>query len=121
VLATQPFVGNSEFNPRYLEVVKAHEAMANYIAANDPTATVLTLWPHTSELNEPLFGYVDHPIATKNFSKPADLDGSDLIIVSSQSSDPQELRSLAEHNDWPVVHMVRKGNVEMVLYAREGR
>jgi 4-amino-4-deoxy-L-arabinose transferase-like glycosyltransferase len=121
VLATQPFVGNSEFNPRYLDAVKAHEAMANYIAANDPTATVLTLFPHVSELNAPLLGYVDHPIATKNFTKPADLDGSDLIIVSSQSSDPQKLKSLAQYNKWPVVHTVREGKVEMVLYAREGR
>src|SRR5262249_3024966 len=118
VLATQPFVGNSEVNLRYLDAVEAHKAMADYIAAHNPRATVLTQWPHTAELDEALLGYVARPILTKVSAKPADLDASDLVVVSSLATHSNELRSLAERHDWPVAHTVRRGDVEVVLYAR---
>jgi hypothetical protein len=118
VLATQPFVGNSEVNLRYLDAVEAHQSMADYIAAHNPRATVLTQWPHTEELREPLLGYVDRPIAAKIPSKAADLRDSDLLVVSRLATDSNELQSLAERHDWPVVHTVRRGDVEVVLYAR---
>jgi 4-amino-4-deoxy-L-arabinose transferase-like glycosyltransferase len=120
VLLIQPFTGNGEVNLRYLDVVAAHETMANHIAARDPSPTVLTQWPHTDELAKPVLGYIDRRIRTKSYSRTRDVDGSDLIVVSNPPEAMEELKSLARRSSWPLVHTVRKGDITVELYERPG-
>ena len=120
VLTVQPFTGNSEMNLRYLDTVNADQAMARYVAAQHPGATVLTDWPRTVEFGSPLLGYVERPISTKGLANTRNIDDADLIVVSSVGAKHKELTALAENRDWPVAHTVRKGDVEVVLYARPG-
>lgn len=119
-LSVQPFWGNAEFNMRYLDVVHAHEDMVRYIEANAPNALVVTAWPHTHELEQPVLGYVDRPLRTTNYTTPSDVDGADFILVSSPPTENPELQAIADDGGWHVVRTVERRSITVTLYKRSG-
>lgn len=118
-LTAQPFGGNGEFNMRYLDVVRMHEALIGHLVSEVPDARILTSWPHTSQLTSPVLGYVPRPMKAKDFSAEADLGESDLILVSSPApGEMDELRELAERNDWRLLRRLQRDAIWMELYGR---
>jgi 4-amino-4-deoxy-L-arabinose transferase-like glycosyltransferase len=116
-LATQPFIGNGETGPRYLDVVSAHQAMADDIAARDPTGPVLTQWPFSLALSRPVLGYVDQPVRAIEYTRSSDLRRADLAVVTN-AAEQAELRALLAREGWPAVQRVQHGDVVMVLHER---
>ena len=57
-LSGSGFHGNSEWNMKYLDVVKMHKTMCEYIENEFPNARVLTVFPHVEQLRRPYLGYV---------------------------------------------------------------
>jgi hypothetical protein len=95
-----------------------NKAAVDRIANEFPEPRVLTTWPHTREMAQPLQGYVKKPIATKRFKSVADLAESNLILVSQPSSDDAVgLRELARSSAWRLVMRWEQDGAWTELYA----
>lgn len=114
-LIVQPLTGNAEQTLRYLDIIAMNKAAAYRVAGEFPEARVLTTWPHTEELSNPLQGYVRRPIAVREFMNARDLPGSDLILVSQLADGG--LRDIARSNAWRVIMRREKESAWTELYA----
>jgi hypothetical protein len=66
-----PYAFAPEDNLTYRDMIVLHQRAVAFIAQRWPHATVLTVWPATSELERPELGYIKQPIkafAIQNFS-----------------------------------------------------
>jgi hypothetical protein len=114
-LLTQPFIGNSEFNLRYLDAVAVHKEMARYIERNH-ASEVLTGFPHLGELRMPLFGYVDRRLPASPFHLDAPRrDG--LILVSTLFGGSMTLEEMSRDEHLQLIKRVQKGAVTAALYG----
>jgi 4-amino-4-deoxy-L-arabinose transferase-like glycosyltransferase len=130
-LKTQPFVGNAEFNTRYLDVVDIHKQMANFIASEFPHARILTAWPHHFQLRERRLGYVSKELTVSVFDKASlqaspelhepDLASADLVLVSPVPKSPamEILREHAVKQEWRLIKRFEKPPVVTELYGRK--
>ena len=67
-----PYVFAPEDNLAYRDYVVLHEHAADFLAAHNPRARVLTAWPASDELRRPWLGYAQQPINAvqiENFSR----------------------------------------------------
>jgi 4-amino-4-deoxy-L-arabinose transferase-like glycosyltransferase len=118
-LMSQPLIMNGETTLGYLDIVAMHKAAIDRLARERPDARVLTTWPHTDELKQPLFGYVHQPIDSKPLRAESDLREADLILVSQPASGPEvTLRELARRGAWRLIMRQEKGRAWIELYAR---
>jgi len=127
-LFTQPFIGNAEFSPRYLDAVRANQEMAKFIEGAFPHAQILTLWPHNTELNLPAMGYVktklNVPWVSMNEAAvswdPRQIEHTDLmyVTVTPPSLSMAELTKIAPESRWKLIHTVVHGPVRNELYQR---
>jgi hypothetical protein len=119
-LATQPFAGSAEFNLRYLDVVRLHKEMCEFIASEFPDARILTAFPHTVELQNPHLGYVKESLSVIPVHAKQDRWKADLILVSPVpvTSRMKELRTYAMKNDWQLIRRLDKEPVVTELYGR---
>jgi hypothetical protein len=128
-LLLTPFASNGEVDLHYLDVVRAHRAIASTIASAYGGARVLTAWPHTSELTQPHLGWVAAPLPV--VSLPPRLAAAqrgaviaslapDLILVSPfpPTDGMSELRDYAIGHGWTMVRREAVGPVVSELYAR---
>ena len=127
-LVTQPFSGNGEFNLKYLDVVRVHKEMCQYIASEFPQSRIATDWPHIVQLLHPHLGYVQKPLRAISIpakdlrlleEKPL-LGGVDLILVSTTppSTQVQELRTYALKHNWRLIKRSADEPVVTELYGR---
>ena len=130
-LATQPFTGNNaELNLRYLDVVRVHREMCEFIASEFFHSRTLTAWPHDRQLQQPHLGYVKKPLrvvslpgkdlsATSLADQPI-LREVDLILVSTTpvTFGMEELRTYALKNDWRLIRRLADEPIASELYAR---
>jgi hypothetical protein len=121
-LATQPFRGNAEFNPRYLDVVRVHKEMCDFIMSELPTARILTSWPHTAQLQSPHLGYVTSALSVASLRDAPNAPASDLLLVSLVPTAPgmQELSAYAAENNWRLIRRLERPPVVTELYERAG-
>lgn len=73
LFAGPPYPYPPEDNLAYRDYILVHKRAADYLAAHDPHARVLTAWPASDELTKPYLGYVQQPIAVvrvDDFSAP---------------------------------------------------
>lgn len=118
-LAAQPLDGNAEYNMKYIDVVEMHKAMIDHIASEFPEARTLTVWPHTAEMRHPLLGYVRKPMNARGFGRRADLEKSDLILVSAfAEGEVGKLGELAQRSGWRPIKRLKKGAIVTELYGR---
>jgi hypothetical protein len=80
-LATDP-PGTHEWNLRYLDVVRNHQAIYAVLVNRVPAARVVTHWPHTVQLGEPRFGYVAAPLEDVDFSKAGPPASCERVLVT---------------------------------------
>jgi hypothetical protein len=116
--ASQPFMGNSEFNLRYLDAVAVHQEMARYIEASHPSDKVWTEFPHTVELRRPLMGYVGRPLSVARLRPGSDEIGpSDLILVSTLSGGPKMIERFAGDERFRLIKRIQRDRVTAALYG----
>ncbi|QNI30398.1 glycosyltransferase family 39 protein [Alloacidobacterium dinghuense] len=104
-----PYRFAPEDNLAYRDVILLHQAAIRQIEAHYPTATVLSAWPATDELNKPELGYVEEPMqaaSIDNFSLPqieraAQLSETYTVgLIFSTKYDPPNLPfSLGRRNE----------------------
>jgi 4-amino-4-deoxy-L-arabinose transferase-like glycosyltransferase len=102
-----PYAFAPEDNLTYRDFVVLHQRAVALIAQNWPQATVLTVWPATSELERPELGYTKFPIkafAIQNFSideiQKAAADPSDYdtaLLFSTKWAPPGGVLDLTGH------------------------
>jgi 4-amino-4-deoxy-L-arabinose transferase-like glycosyltransferase len=102
-----PYAFAPEDNLTYRDFVVLHQRAVALIAQNWPQATVLTVWPATSELERPELGYTKFPIkafAIQNFSideiQKAAADPSDYdtaLLFSTKWAPPGGVLDLTDH------------------------
>ena len=126
----QPFFGTAEMNLRYRDVVRSDRDIATVIAREFPGSRVLTAWPHTTELNEPRFGYVSRPLSVVPVTMgddgrtPSNLDRdfaqADAVWVTQTPTSPgmTELRNYAISAGWRLIRRVVREPAVSELYAR---
>ena len=87
-----PYAIAPEDNLTYRDFILLHQQAARVLTSRYPAATVLTAWPATTELANPILGYVPRPLKTSaidNFSveqvqrAAADPGGYDTALVFS--------------------------------------
>ena len=127
-LATQPFTGNAEFNLRYLDVVRVHKEMCQYIASEFPQSRIATDWPHIQQLLYPHLGYVQKrlrviSLPARDLASLEDqpvLRDVDLILVSTTpgSTQVEELRGYALKHNWRLIRRIVDEPVSTELYGR---
>ena len=91
-----PYVFAPEDNLAYRDYVHLHQDAAQFLAAHDPRARVLTAWPASDELRRPWLGYVRRPIHAvqiENFSREevdaaAQNAGFDVALIFSTKYEP---------------------------------
>jgi hypothetical protein len=129
-LATQPFTDNAELNLRYLDVVRVHKEMCEFIASEFPHSRTLTAWPHDRQLLQPHLGYVKKPLRVvsppgKDLSptwlkdQPV-LREVDLIFVSTTpvTFGMEELRHYALKHNWRLIRRLADEPITSELYGR---
>lgn len=113
-LARSPFRGNGETNLAYLRVVRLQRGAAQDIADAYPDARILTTGRLATQLADPLFGYVERQLLTRNYRNDADTSITDLILVSMPATDRTEaLRELARRSRWRLADRAEDGPVSM--------
>ena len=128
-LMLTPFAYNGEVDLHYLDVVRAHRAIASTIASAYGGARVLTAWPHTSEFTQPELGWVAAPLPVVSLPPrvaAAERDAAiaslapDLVLVSPfpPTDGMSELRDYAIGHGWTMVRREEVGPVVSELYAR---
>jgi hypothetical protein len=119
-LATQPFAGSAEFNLRYLDVVRLHKDMCEFIASEVPDSRIVTAFPHTRELQRPHLGYVKESLSVTSLGDNQVLREADLILVSPVpvTRGMEELKRYVLKNDWRLIRRLRKEPVITELYGR---
>ncbi|MGH7834093.1 MAG: ArnT family glycosyltransferase [Candidatus Binatia bacterium] len=119
-LATQPFRGNAEFNPRYLDVVSLHKEMCEFVMSEFPDARILTSWPHTVQLLSPHLGYVRSRLRVVSYHDQPHAPESDLLLVSLVPASPgmKELSAFAAEKNWRLIKRLEKPPVVTELYGR---
>jgi hypothetical protein len=122
-LAVQPFRGNAEFNPRYLDVVSVHKGMCDFIMSEFPAARILTSWPHTTQLQSPHLGYVRSALSVASLRDAPNAPESDLLLVSLVPTAPgmKELTAYAAENNWRLIKRLEKTPVVTEIYGRASR
>jgi hypothetical protein len=115
--------GNYEWDMKYLEVVKIHKIMCEYIEEEFPNARVLTTFPHTEQLRRPYLGYVKKPLKAVTFKKERDFGDFDLILFSVPSDKDKEgmLRDYALRNDLGLIKRLEKDKIISELYGNRQR
>lgn len=109
--------GNNEVNMKYLDAVKTHKTMCEYIEEEFPGARVLTVFPHTEQLLRPYLGYVNRPLKTTQFKKEKNFGGFDLIFLSSPADrNGGALRGYAIRNNLTLLKRLEKDGVISELY-----
>ena len=116
-LVRQPFFGSAELAMRYRDVVAVHQEMAAAIAHDFPGARVLTLWPHTAELEQPRFGYVTQPMIVVPSVHIADLV---WVTVVPDTPGMQDLRARVIAAKWRLLRRVARDPVVSELYGPPG-
>jgi hypothetical protein len=113
--------GNYECSMKYLDVVKMHETMCEYIEKEFPYARVLTVFPHTQELSRPDLGYVNRPLMVYQFKGDAnfrDFNYFDLVLFSAPADSYGDvLRDSALRSNLNLIKRLEKGNIISELYA----
>ncbi len=111
--------GNNEWDMKYLEIVKIHKTMCQYIEEEFPNARVLTTFPHTQQLRRPYLGYVKKPVKVVPFKEERGLGDFDLILFSIPSDFNQKnvLRDYALRNNLDLIKRLEKDKVTSELYA----
>ncbi len=110
--------GNYEWNMKYLEVVKMHKIMCQYIEEKFPNARVLTTFPHTEQLRRPYLGYVKKPLKVIHLKEGKFFGDFDLILYSVPSGDNRDmLRYYALRNNLYLIKRLEKGKIISELYS----
>jgi hypothetical protein len=125
-LANRPFSGNVEFNLRYLDVVKLHKDICQFLVAEFPSSRIVTAWPHTLELQSRYLGYVNRVLSVASFKSEMSLADeqnfrqAELILVSPVPVTPamNSLRAYALNNNWRLIRRLEKESVVTELYGR---
>jgi 4-amino-4-deoxy-L-arabinose transferase-like glycosyltransferase len=116
-LVRSPLRGNGETNLAYFRVVRLQRVAAQELAEKFPDARILTTGRLTTQLTDPLFGYVERPLTARNFRGAADSATADLILVSSPTTDrSEELRDLARQSQWRLASRSEDGPISMEIY-----
>jgi hypothetical protein len=111
--------GNYEWDMKYLEVVKIHKIMCEYIEEKFPNARVLTTFPHTQQLRYPYLGYVNKPLKVVPFKEEIDLGDFDLILFSVPSDYNRDMfRDYAVSNNLNLIKRLEKDKIISELYAK---
>ena len=119
-LANQPFRGNAEFNPRYLDVVRLHKKMCEFITVEFPDARILTSWPHTAQLDRTHLGYVKKGMHVISFRDASPEAIRDLLLVSPvpAAENKNELRALVTGGGWRLIKRMETPPIVTELYER---
>lgn len=109
IFINPPYRFAPEDNLAYRDVILLHQAAIRQIEAQYPSATVLTAWPATDELEKPELGYLNTPIQTvaiDNFSMPQIENAAQMAtpytvgLIFSTKYDPPHLPfSLGRRNE----------------------
>jgi hypothetical protein len=119
-LATQPFTDNAEFNLKYVDAVRVHKEMCEFITSEFPDSRILTAWPHDRQLRQPHLGYVKESPSVASFGNNHDLREYDLILVmvTPETAAMAKLKAYAVKNDWRLLTRLAKEPVVTELYGR---
>jgi hypothetical protein len=110
--------GNYEWNMKYLEVVKMHKVMCEYIEEEFPNARILTIFPHVRQLGHPYLGYVKKPLKVINFKEGEHFGDFDLILFSIPSDhDKEMLRDYAVKNSLRLIKRLENDEIISELYS----
>ncbi len=97
---------NYEFNLGYVEVVNSQRALASWIEANHPDATISVAWPLNMNLELPALGYV-----TRRMSVVGPTEDAQLLGLSAPG-DPRhsKLRDRIREEQRKIVRSFGEGN-----------
>jgi hypothetical protein len=113
-----PRSGSFETSLRYRRSVKLHEALADTLVARWPGARLMTAWPLGTELRDPLYGYVRHPLPVVWFDPRRAPPEADLAVISSPANPQMEaLRQLARERQWPLLRRMEDEEFLVEVYA----
>lgn len=120
-LSGSPIYGTNEWNMKYLDVINMHKEMCKYIENNFPNARILPIFPHSSQLSNPDFGYITTPLKVLHFTgdKTSGHSGDfDLILVSDPTIHvTTSLREYAGDRKLPVIKSLTNDKVTSELYS----
>lgn len=119
-----------EANMSYLNVVKSHKMMAEYLEQKYPEKTIAAFWPMSSELSNPALGYVQRPLKIRNlFCNPfADLqvefvtlapDSFDFLIYSPQAHRTDKVYAYIQKHNFKPMYRVEMNGCSISLYKRD--
>ena len=89
---------------RYLDAVKIHKEVCQFVLSEFPDSRILTAWPHTLESQFPSLGYAERVPNVPPFSYPREVSDderhfreAELILVSPVPGTPamHELKTYA--------------------------
>jgi len=86
-------VGTREWNMGYLDVVRIHKAMCQYVEAEFPDVPILAAFPLSSYLSRPELGYVSRPlrVVTVQGLQRAQEDGPvNLVVYASPGTNLED-------------------------------
>ena len=122
-LSGPPLYGTNEWNMKYLDVIKLHKDMAEFIQINYPTARILAVFPNANQLNFQYLGYVKRPLNTISLSEGTLVGHNkniDLILISDPpGTHVGRLREYLERNELPLVKRIENDNIISELYANK--
>jgi len=120
-LSGSPIYGTNEWNMKYLDVIKMHKEMCKYLENNFPNARILTIFPHSSQLSNPDFGYIKKPLKVLHFTgdkTSGHIGYFDLILVSDPTNHvTTSLREYARDRKLPVIKSLTNDKVTSELYS----
>lgn len=118
-LAGSTSYGNNEWNMKYINIVRMHKSMSEYVEARFPQSSILTLFPFSSALSRPDFGYVSKPLHAVNFNKRMQDNRCDLILFSYalQGKAPLRLMQFVEQDKKVLIKKMKAENFVAELYG----
>lgn len=109
----------------YAGVLRSHASVAAVLDARadalPPDPLVVSVWPLTVELRDPVLGFTPHPFRTLHLDHLADHADArvDVVVVDESSSNRERLRALADALGLPTLEVIEEaGAPRLEIRAR---
>jgi len=120
-----------EIDSCYLDVVLAHQKMAEVLEKEQQESLIVTNWPMISEIGVSDYGFVNKPLEVvsleqylRNRDSMADPNRPTLVLISEHIiswPDTQELVGFVEKKNAPLVKKISVGKETLFLYLLSGK
>ncbi|MBU3957404.1 glycosyltransferase family 39 protein [Patescibacteria group bacterium] len=110
-------IWGGEMNLAYLDVVKAHQAAADFLQRKYPNSRILTSDTMAIKFRNPIYGYVSEELNAYNAEKI--LERTELLVIPSYLRvlpSTQRLLKLRDELNPPLLKVISFGGEEVLIY-----